>query len=166
MKAGVKNVGAYTSFILLAIHLQDGINWLAFLNKYKLHGILCDDILFRYVATSPLHLSLPSTPLLLYTSPSPLHISLPPLYTSPLHISLPSTPLHPLHTSPSLPSTPLHPLHTSPSLPLPSKPAFAFRCVSLTALSLSHMGLGKTLQSLCIIASDHHNRKKQYEVMT
>ena len=24
---------------------QDGINWLAFLNKYKLHGILCDDIL-------------------------------------------------------------------------------------------------------------------------
>jgi TATA-binding protein-associated factor len=24
---------------------QDGINWLAFLNKYKLHGILCDGIL-------------------------------------------------------------------------------------------------------------------------
>ncbi|XP_029465800.1 TATA-binding protein-associated factor 172 [Rhinatrema bivittatum] len=23
---------------------QDGINWLAFLNKYKLHGILCDDM--------------------------------------------------------------------------------------------------------------------------
>ena len=24
--------------------VQDGINWLAFLNKYKLHGILCDDM--------------------------------------------------------------------------------------------------------------------------
>ena len=24
---------------------QDGINWLAFLNHYNLHGILCDDIL-------------------------------------------------------------------------------------------------------------------------
>lgn len=24
--------------------LQDGVNWLGFLNKYKLHGILCDDI--------------------------------------------------------------------------------------------------------------------------
>lgn len=24
---------------------QDGINWLAFLNQYNLHGILCDDIL-------------------------------------------------------------------------------------------------------------------------
>lgn len=24
--------------------LQDGVNWLAFLNKYKLHGILCDDM--------------------------------------------------------------------------------------------------------------------------
>ena len=24
---------------------QDGINWLAFLNRYNLHGILCDDIL-------------------------------------------------------------------------------------------------------------------------
>jgi len=23
---------------------QDGVNWLAFLNKYKLHGILCDDM--------------------------------------------------------------------------------------------------------------------------
>lgn len=23
---------------------QDGINWLAFLNKYKLHGALCDDM--------------------------------------------------------------------------------------------------------------------------
>ena len=23
---------------------QDGINWLAFLNKYSLHGILCDGI--------------------------------------------------------------------------------------------------------------------------
>jgi TATA-binding protein-associated factor len=21
---------------------QDGVNWLAFLNRYKLHGILCD----------------------------------------------------------------------------------------------------------------------------
>ena len=27
------------------LFLQDGINWLAFLNKYKLHGILCDGIL-------------------------------------------------------------------------------------------------------------------------
>ena len=26
--------------------LQDGVNWLAFLRKYKLHGILCDGILF------------------------------------------------------------------------------------------------------------------------
>ena len=25
---------------------QDGINWLAFLNQYNLHGILCDDILY------------------------------------------------------------------------------------------------------------------------
>lgn len=24
--------------------LQDGVNWLAFLNKYNLHGILCDDM--------------------------------------------------------------------------------------------------------------------------
>lgn len=23
---------------------QDGVNWLGFLNKYKLHGILCDDM--------------------------------------------------------------------------------------------------------------------------
>jgi TATA-binding protein-associated factor len=23
---------------------QSGVNWLAFLNKYKLHGILCDDM--------------------------------------------------------------------------------------------------------------------------
>ena len=23
---------------------QDGVNWLAFLNKYNLHGILCDDM--------------------------------------------------------------------------------------------------------------------------
>ncbi|XP_027050229.1 TATA-binding protein-associated factor 172-like [Pocillopora damicornis] len=23
---------------------QDGVNWLAFLNRYKLHGILCDDM--------------------------------------------------------------------------------------------------------------------------
>lgn len=23
---------------------QDGVNWLSFLNKYKLHGILCDDM--------------------------------------------------------------------------------------------------------------------------
>ena len=28
---------------------QDGINWLAFLTKYKLHGILCDDILYMYL---------------------------------------------------------------------------------------------------------------------
>ena len=25
---------------------QDGVNWLAFLNRYKLHGILCDGILY------------------------------------------------------------------------------------------------------------------------
>ena len=23
---------------------QDGVNWLAFLNRYNLHGILCDDM--------------------------------------------------------------------------------------------------------------------------
>lgn len=26
------------------VPLQDGVNWLSFLNKYKLHGILCDDM--------------------------------------------------------------------------------------------------------------------------
>ena len=26
------------------VTLQDGVNWLSFLNKYKLHGILCDDM--------------------------------------------------------------------------------------------------------------------------
>lgn len=26
------------------LRLQDGVNWLSFLNKYKLHGILCDDM--------------------------------------------------------------------------------------------------------------------------
>ena len=30
-------------FLFLPI-FQDGVNWLAFLNKYKLHGILCDDM--------------------------------------------------------------------------------------------------------------------------
>lgn len=29
---------------LVCLILQDGVNWLAFLNKYKLHGILCDDM--------------------------------------------------------------------------------------------------------------------------
>lgn len=28
----------------------------------------------------------------------------------------------------------------------------------------SHMGLGKTLQSLCIVAGDHHNRTNEYKV--
>lgn len=28
----------------LRSYQQTGINWLAFLNKYKLHGILCDDM--------------------------------------------------------------------------------------------------------------------------
>lgn len=28
----------------LCLVLQDGVNWLSFLNKYKLHGILCDDM--------------------------------------------------------------------------------------------------------------------------
>ncbi|XP_067121938.1 TATA-binding protein-associated factor 172 [Centruroides vittatus] len=28
----------------LRSYQQDGVNWLAFLNKYKLHGILCDDM--------------------------------------------------------------------------------------------------------------------------
>ena len=28
----------------LLICLQDGVNWLGFLNKYKLHGVLCDDM--------------------------------------------------------------------------------------------------------------------------
>lgn len=27
-----------------SVPLQDGVNWLSFLNKYKLHGILCDDM--------------------------------------------------------------------------------------------------------------------------
>ena len=27
-----------------SICLKDGVNWLAFLNKYNLHGILCDDM--------------------------------------------------------------------------------------------------------------------------
>ena len=29
---------------MIYMYLQDGVNWLAFLNKYKLHGILCDDM--------------------------------------------------------------------------------------------------------------------------
>ena len=29
---------------MLFVCLQDGVNWLAFLNKYQLHGILCDDM--------------------------------------------------------------------------------------------------------------------------
>lgn len=28
----------------LRSYQQAGVNWLAFLNKYKLHGILCDDM--------------------------------------------------------------------------------------------------------------------------
>ncbi|KAL2045862.1 hypothetical protein ABVK25_011965 [Lepraria finkii] len=28
----------------LRAYQQDGVNWLAFLNKYKLHGVLCDDM--------------------------------------------------------------------------------------------------------------------------
>ena len=32
-----------TIFLFLPT-FQDGVNWLAFLNKYKLHGILCDDM--------------------------------------------------------------------------------------------------------------------------
>lgn len=35
----VSAFSAYTFVIL-----QDGVNWLSFLNKYKLHGILCDDM--------------------------------------------------------------------------------------------------------------------------
>ena len=31
-------------FLSCYVSLQDGVNWLAFLNKYKLHGILCDDM--------------------------------------------------------------------------------------------------------------------------
>ena len=31
-------------FWCLCFLLQDGVNWLSFLNKYKLHGILCDDM--------------------------------------------------------------------------------------------------------------------------
>lgn len=30
--------------IWISFTLQDGVNWLAFLNKYNLHGILCDDM--------------------------------------------------------------------------------------------------------------------------
>ena len=28
---------------------QDGVNWLAFLNKYQLHGVLCDGMLINDV---------------------------------------------------------------------------------------------------------------------
>lgn len=28
---------------------QDGVNWLAFLIRYNLHGILCDDILLAII---------------------------------------------------------------------------------------------------------------------
>ena len=31
-------------FVSVLVGLQDGVNWLGFLNKYKLHGILCDDM--------------------------------------------------------------------------------------------------------------------------
>lgn len=31
-------------YYLLNLPFQEGVNWLAFLNKYKLHGILCDDM--------------------------------------------------------------------------------------------------------------------------
>lgn len=33
-----------TLALLLCFISQDGVNWLSFLNKYKLHGILCDDM--------------------------------------------------------------------------------------------------------------------------
>ena len=29
----------------------------------------------------------------------------------------------------------------------------------------AHMGLGKTLQSLCIVAGDHYYRKKEFKVL-
>lgn len=32
------------SVCVFCIIFQDGVNWLSFLNKYKLHGILCDDM--------------------------------------------------------------------------------------------------------------------------
>lgn len=35
-------------------------------------------------------------------------------------------------------------------------------CVTVLFFN-ADMGLGKTLQSICIIASDHHNRKLDYE---
>ena len=43
-------VSSRSPFVILThvfFFLQDGVNWLAFLNKYKLHGILCDGILLE-----------------------------------------------------------------------------------------------------------------------
>ena len=37
---------SWSNLIDLIHILQDGVNWLAFLRKYKLHGILCDGILY------------------------------------------------------------------------------------------------------------------------
>ena len=42
-KATLSRLAVY--LIYLHFSLQDGVNWLAFLNRYKLHGILCDGIL-------------------------------------------------------------------------------------------------------------------------
>lgn len=33
-----------TTILRITFIFQDGVNWLAFLNRYKLHGILCDDM--------------------------------------------------------------------------------------------------------------------------
>lgn len=44
-KATLSRLAVYV--IYLYFSLQDGVNWLAFLNRYKLHGILCDGILCK-----------------------------------------------------------------------------------------------------------------------
>ena len=44
-KATLSRLAIY--LIYLHFSLQDGVNWLAFLNRYKLHGILCDGILCK-----------------------------------------------------------------------------------------------------------------------
>ena len=44
-KATLSRLAVY--LIYLHFSLQDGVNWLAFLNRYKLHGILCDGILCK-----------------------------------------------------------------------------------------------------------------------
>lgn len=43
----LKRLGNEVSILLRYYILQDGVNWLAFLRKYKLHGILCDGMIIN-----------------------------------------------------------------------------------------------------------------------